>query len=90
MKKTLEKLWHEYLMDECAVMDTEEERDLTKEAARLHEKVNALLDKEQQAAVEEYVDAVCDVESILVKKAFFKGCEFAISFILEAGNLSCL
>ena len=67
MKKTLEKLWHEYLMDECAVMDTEEERDLTKEAARLHEKVNALLDKEQQAAVEEYVDAVCDVESILVK-----------------------
>ncbi len=30
MGKTLERLWNEYLADECAVMDTEEERTLAK------------------------------------------------------------
>ena len=34
-------------------------------------------------AVEKYVDVLCDVEAFFVKKAFFKGCEFATSFLLE-------
>ena len=86
MKETLEKLWSDYLLDECAVMDTEEERGLTKKTAELHEKANALLNMEQQDVVQEFVDALCDLESLFVKKAFFKGCEFALSFVLEAGN----
>ena len=84
MKKTLEKLWSEYLFDECSVLDTDEERNLTKRAFELHEKANALLNKDQQAAIETYVDALYDLESLFAKKAFFKGCEFAVSFILEA------
>ena len=87
MKETLEKLWNDYLLDECAVMDTDEERALTKKTAELHEKANALLNKDQQDAVQEFVDALCDLESLFVKKAFCKGCEFAVSFLLEAGNL---
>ena len=87
MKATLEKLWNEYLSDECAAMDTEEERELTKKAVELHEKANVLLNKEQQDAVEKYVDALCEVEALFVKKAFFKGCEFAVSFLSEVGNL---
>ena len=87
MKKTLEKLWSEYLSSECAVIDTDEERILTKKAAELHEKADALLDKEQRAAVEKIIDALCDVNAIFTKKAFFKGCEFATSFLLESGNL---
>ncbi len=84
MKTTLEKLWNDYLLHECAVIDTEEERVLTKQAVELHEKANAMLTKEQQDATGKYVDALCDIEAVFVKKAFFKGCEFAISFLLEA------
>ena len=87
MKKTLEKIWREYLSSECAVMDTDEERRLTKKAAELHEKADVLLDKEQRAAVEKIIDALCDVNAIFTKKAFLKGCEFATSFLLESGNL---
>ena len=87
MKKTLEKLWNDYLSDECAAIDTDEERQLTKKVLRLHEKANALLSKEQQEVVEGYVDALFDAEAILVKKAFFKGCEFAVSFLLETVSL---
>ncbi|MBR2311764.1 MAG: hypothetical protein IKA46_00540 [Clostridia bacterium] len=87
MKETLEKLWNEYLLDECAVIDTDEERKLTKKAAELHEKANALLNKEQQEAIEKYVDALFDIEALFAKNAFCKGCEFAVSFLLEARNL---
>ncbi len=87
MKETLEKLWTEYLLDECATINTDEERRLTKKTAELHEKANALLNKDQKAAVETFVDALCDIEAIFAKKAFLKGCEFAISFLLEAANL---
>ena len=31
MKQTLEKLWNEYLLDECAAIDTYEERNLKKQ-----------------------------------------------------------
>ena len=87
MKEKLEKLWHEYLLDECAVLDTDEERNLTKRTADLHEKATSLLNKEQSDAVEKYVDALCNIEDLFAKKAFLKGCEFAASFILEVCNL---
>lgn len=87
MKETLEKLWNEYLSDGCAAIDTEEEKQLTKKTVELHEKANALLTKEQEDAVEKYVDALCDLEALFVKKAFYKGCEFSVSFLLETGVL---
>ncbi len=87
MKETLEKLWNEYLLDECAAIDTDEEKKLTKKTVELHEKANDLLNKDQKDAVEKYVNALCDLESIFVKKAFLKGCEFSVSFLLETGNL---
>ncbi len=86
MKETLEKLWNEYLSEECAAVDTDEGKRLAKKAVELHKKANALLNKDQEDAVEKYVDALCDIEALFVKKAFFKGCEFAVSFLLEAGN----
>lgn len=87
MKEILEKLWDEYFLDKCAVIDTDEERELTKRTAELHEAANTTLNKEQKEAVEKYVDAMCDTEALFVKKAFFKGCEFAVSFILATGDL---
>lgn len=86
MKGILERLWNDYLIDECAAIDTDRERELTKKTAELHEKANALLNKEQGVAIETYVDALCDVQALFAEKAFVKGCEFAISFLLEAQN----
>jgi len=87
MKKTLENLWEGYLLEECAAINTDEERELTRKTAELHEKANALLNKEQADSVEKYVDALCDVEAVFAKKAFLKGCEFAVAFLLEAISL---
>lgn len=40
-----------------------------------------LLDEKQRTALEEYFEALYDTNALLSKKAFFKGCEFGISFI---------
>ena len=80
----LEKLWNEYLSEECAVIDTAEERELAKKIADLHKKANALMDKEQEEALQRYADALCEMDALFVKKAFVTGCKFAISFLLEA------
>ena len=87
MKEILERLWDEHLFAECAAMDTDEERALARTSVALHEKVRALLNKGQEEMVESYVDALCDMEAHFIKKAFFKGCEFAITFLLTAGKL---
>lgn len=87
MKEILEKLWNEYLLEECATIETEEEKILTKKAVELNEIANNLLNDEQRDAVEKYIDALCDIEALFVKKAFFKGCEFSVSFLLEARNI---
>lgn len=81
MKETIEKLWNEYFSEQCVEINTEEERNLTRKAVELHEKVNALLNEEGKNALEEYVDALCDIEALFARKAFCKGCEFAISFL---------
>ena len=83
MKEALESLWNEYLAETCAVMDTDEERTLTKEVLEKHKIAIDLLTKEQHTAVENYVDALCEIQAIFVKKAFFKGCYFSASFLIE-------
>lgn len=85
MKLTLERLWDEYFSEECASLNTNEERALTKKAINLHDKANALLNSGQKDAVEKYVEALYDIEALFAKKAFLKGCEFTTSFLLEAG-----
>ena len=85
MKKIPESLWNDYFADECAAIESEEERELTKKAIEMHEKLSELLTKEQNEAVERYADALCDISSSFSKKAFFKGCEFMLSLVLELG-----
>ena len=84
MKETIENLWDEYL---CSTVDMDGERELTQKTIDLNEKAMALLDNEQRAAVEAYINAIYDIETILVKKAFVKGCEFTASFLFETGYL---
>ena len=83
MKEALEKLWNEYFMEECSVISTDEEKILTKQALELGETTNILLNKEQKEAVEKYIDALCRIDALFIKKAFFIGCEFAVSFLLR-------
>ncbi len=85
MKEILEKLWNEYLWSECNEIDTAEERELIKKAELLHEKVNAMLDQDQQKAMEDYINTLCAIDSLFHKKAFYRGCEFAVAFLLEIG-----
>ena len=86
MMKTIEKLWHEYFAEECAWIDTEEERTLAKKAAQMREKAVERLSKEQCDVMEQYVEILYEMQAFLSKKAFCKGCEFALSFLLEAGS----
>ena len=86
MKETIERLWDEYFYEECAVIDTEEERVLIRKSAEMHKNVNELLTEEQGFAFEKYIETLYEIQGSSVKKAFLKGCEFAISFLLEAGN----
>ena len=83
MKKILDVLWDEFFAEKCASLDTAEERQLTAKAAEHYKKVNELLNKEQKVAVEKYVETLWDIEALFVKKAFLKGCEFGVNFILE-------
>ena len=87
MKETLERLWNEYFSEECAVIETEEERLLSRRVSESREVANATLTAEQCATVQQFIDALYEMQSAFVKKAFFKGCEFALSFIVEAGGL---
>lgn len=84
MKQTLEKLWNEYLLEKCAEIDTEKERKLTRKAAELNQKAIELLSDEQRYAVERYVETIHDIETVFAEKAFIRGCEFAVSFLLES------
>lgn len=90
MKEILEKLWNEYFFEECAVIETEDERKLMKKTAQLHEKLNDLLTKDQKGAVEKYIESLNSIEAVFAKKAFFKGCEFSVSFLLEVRNFEKL
>lgn len=86
MKETLEMLWNDYFAEECSVMENEEERDLLKRSSEMFKKVSALLTREQIEAVENYLDTLYDNKQYFGKKAFLRGCQFATSFLLEAGN----
>ena len=83
--KIMDKLWSNYLSEECARVETEEGKRLAMAAIRLHEEASSTLTEEQVQAMEKYVDAICDTEESVVKEAFFKGCAFTFSFLLRLG-----
>lgn len=83
MKAPLERLWNEHFAEECAAIDTEEERALMKKVAAMYEAINGLLTAEESNALERYTEALCELQSSFLKKAFFKGCEFSAAFLLD-------
>ena len=85
MKKTMEKLWEEYFCEACAFMETEEEKALLQKAAKMHQRVSEQLTVEQNAILEQYLEILYEMQSFSGKRGFYKGCEFATCFLLEAG-----
>ena len=83
MNDTMERMWNEYFLEKCSIMDTEEERRLANMAAQMRKKTMVLLNEEQAETVEEYVEALREMEVNSMRKAFFRGCEFACSFLSE-------
>ncbi len=73
------------MVEECSTIDTEEERELAKRAVKRHKAVSDLLTNEQNEAMDKYIEALCEMQGSFVKKAFFKGCEFATSFLYSIG-----
>ncbi len=86
MKNQLRKLWNDYFAEECATIDTDEERELIRKTAEMNKRINELLPKEQNDAMQKYIEAIYEMQSIYAEKAFLKGCKLAVSFILEAEN----
>ena len=88
MNKALEELWNEYFAEKCAVINTKEEKSLAKKAVEMHKEAGKSLTKEQNDAIEKYVDILYEIQNSFVKKSFFKGCEFAISLLIEVYNFA--
>ena len=86
MKETIERLWNEYFAEECALIHTKEEKELVQKAVEMQKIANEFLTKEQCEATQKYVEILYELQGFFVKKAFFKGCEFATSFLFEAGG----
>ena len=84
MRDMLENLWNEYFAEECAVIETVEEKEYAKNAIELHKAADELLTKEQSEAVEKYIDELLKIQNSLIRKAFFKGCKLAVSLLFEA------
>lgn len=82
----LEKIWDEYYAEECAVISSEEEKDITRRTVEMQENAYKLLNREQVEEMEKYVEAIYEFQSISVKKAFFKGCEFVFDFFCRLGK----
>lgn len=86
MKQSLEKLWNEYFSAECTAIETEEERKMVHKIAHIHEETNAQLTKEQIDAVDALIEAIYDMQSCTIRKSFFIGCEFAVTFLSQIGK----
>ena len=85
MKETLNNLWDKYFLEECSVINTKEEKELMKKLGDLREQAYAQLNDEQKEMIEKCFDIMHDLETVYAKKSFFKGCEFAVSFLFELG-----
>ncbi len=83
MRKELEKLWYNYLI-EVTVERNAQEKAVIRELTRCDNDFRSKLNEEQKAELEEYDKAVCAVGRISEKNAFVKGAEFATRFIFEA------
>lgn len=83
MRKDLEDLWFNYLI-ELPIVRSEKEKTTIKEWSQKEKYFRSKLNKEQIEILDEYDDALSAVSRISEKNAFIKGVMFATRFIFEA------
>ncbi len=83
MRKDLEDLWNYYLI-EVPIKNTKKEDILVKNYAKSEDKFRSKLSDEQIVFLEEYDDAVSELNRISERHAFIKGVMFATRFIIQA------
>ncbi len=86
MREDIDRLWYEYFSEECAQIDSMEEKAIVKKVAEMHKTVDDLLTNEQRCAVEKYIEVMYELQGYCIKKAFFKGCKFTVSFFFAQGK----
>ena len=88
MNNILEKLWSEYFCEDCSAINSEEEKAIAKILAQTRNEIENLPINEFRESIENYIAFMYKAQSLALKKAFFKGCEFAISFLVEVSSLT--
>ena len=83
MKKVLENLWYDYIIEQ-AVERNGKEKEVIKNLTKCDNEFRSKLNDELKAELEEYDRAVCAMNRVSEKNAFIKGAVFATRFIFEA------
>ena len=83
MRKDLEDLWNYYLI-EVPIKNTKKEDILVKKYSKSEDKFRSKLTDEQVIFLEEYDNAVSELNRISERHAFIKGIMFAARFIFQA------
>ncbi len=85
MRNDLEDLWNYYLI-EMPISNTKKEDILIRGYAKQEEKFRSRLSEEQIIFLEEYDNAVSEINRITERHAFIKGVMFATRFVFQALN----
>lgn len=83
MKKELENLWYNHMIEEIAER-TDKEKEIIKNLTESDNHLRDKLNEEQKALLQNYDDAFLQVSRISEKNAFVKGVQFATRFLVEA------
>lgn len=83
MKKELENLWYNHMIEEIAER-TDKEKEIIKNLTESDNQLRDKLNEEQKALLQDYDDAFLQVSRISEKNAFVKGVQFATRFLIEA------
>jgi len=83
MRKELENLWKDYLI-EVPIERNQKEKEILGNYSEKEDILRSKLNSEQKELLENYDNAVCQTNSISEKYAFIKGVRFATRLIFEA------
>lgn len=83
MRKELEDLWINYLI-EVPIERNEQEKENINKFSKVSALLRSTLNDEQKKYLEEYDNAVCTLNGASEKCAFIKGVRFALRIFVEA------
>ena len=84
MSKLLKKIWRECIIEECSILETKEEKELSKIVIRARDAMDLILNEKEKEAVDLYVDNIYKMQTIYAERAFLKGCETIFKLFVEA------